>query len=1114
MGLEPNRSYNFRVRAENQYGVSDPLEAPEPITAKFPFTVPDPPGPPRVSDWDTTITTLVWDRPRSDGGSRIQGYKLEVRDVAEDVNWRSASDYLIKDCTYQMYNLVTGHEYEFRVRAKNAAGFSKPSQSSSKFKPKGKFNVPSAPRSPKVVKIGKNYVDLTWDPPASDGGSRITGYVIEKREVGGAMWTKSNDYNVLDTNFTALNLAENGDYEFRIFAVNAGGRSDPSTCTTPVKVCEVSGGSKPEWVRPLTNQVCPFGKNISLECEATGKPEAQARWLKNGREVVIGSRIRTEARAGTFWLHITELRDQDEGSYTCEAFNSLGNIHTTSRLKIGTPPRITSVPGDLNLPEGDNTKIKIYYAGDQPLDVTLTKDGHKITDGSHIKYTIFDDYIIIFIKELTREDAGTYNLSVKNDSGSAAASFTLYITGLPGKPTGPLDASDITKHSCTLRWKPPSYDGGLRVTHYVVERKDVSMQHWITILSQNKETNCIIQGLTEGQEYLFRVSAVNDNGMGPPLEGLNPIKAKAPFDPPTAPGVPKVTEVGGDFVNLQWDKPESDGGSRIQGYWIDKREVGTDAWQRVNIQICLAPQINASNLVEGRQYEFRVFAQNAAGLSPCSKASTSVKIIDPLTAKPPEVVTPLKDANCIQNHNAQFQCTITGIPKPTITWYKGAREITSGSRYSMYSEGDNHNLTVNDVYGEDADEYICRAVNKGGVKSTKAELRIMTAPKLNVPPRFRDTAFFDKGVNVVIKIPFTGHPKPKITWVREGETIESGGHYHVEVKERHAVLTIRDGSKLDSGPYRITAENNLGQDSAIIKIQISDRPDPPRFPSVDSIGTDSLALSWKAPLWDGGSNITNYVVEKREHPMSSWIRVGNTRFTTMAISGLAPGHQYEFRIYAENVYGRSDSSDTTTLIQTKDTGKKIERKKKTYEVDENGKKIRGKADGPVSDYDQYVFDIYAKYVPQPVEISNRSVYDDYDILEEIGTGAFGVVHRCRERKTGNIFAAKFIPVSHAMEKELIRKEIDIMNQLHHSKLINLHDAFEDDDEMVLIFEFLSGGELFERITAEGYTMSEAEVINYMRQICEGIKHMHEKNIIHLGKYKARKFYHFNRPGGT
>lgn len=51
--------------------------------------------------------------------------------------------------------------------------------------------------------------------------------------------------------------------------------------------------------------------------------------------------------------------------------------------------------------------------------------------------------------------------------------------------------------------------------------------------------------------------------------------------------------------------------------------------------------------------------------------------------------------------------------------------------------------------------------------------------------------------------------------------------------------------------------------------------------------------------------------------------------------------------------------------------------------------------------------------------------------------------------------------------------------------------------MVFSHFSLSGGELFERITADGYVMSEAEVINYMRQICEGIKHMHEKNIIHL-----------------
>lgn len=1053
IGLEPNKKYNFRIRAENQYGVSQPLVGDEPIVAKFPFVVPDPPGQPRVVDWDSDSITVTWDRPHSDGGSRIQGYKVEFRDPSDDGQWRVANDYLVKDRSYICYGLASGHEYEFRIRAMNAAGFSKPSPPSIQFKLRSKFNVPSPPGTPQVVKVGKNYVDLRWEAPMSDGGSRITGYIIEKREIGSAIWLKCNEYNVTDCEYSVLHLIERGDYEFRIFAVNAAGRSEPSSCTTPVKVCEVEGGAKPEFTRPLPiSQGVPLGKTYVLECEATGKPMPTPRWLKNGREITMGGRFRSETRDdGLFRLVISEVWEADTGDYSCQASNPLGIATSTLRLKIGTPPRIERMPDVLYLPEKDNTKIKIFYNGDQPMDITLKKDGSKVVESGHIKYTVFDEYLIIFIKDINKEDEGLYELSISNDSGSVTGSFRAYVTGPPGPPIGPLAVSDIDKHTCTLSWHPPKFDGGLRVTHYMVERREITHGHWLIVSSFCKDITFMVQGLTEGMEYLFRVMAVNDNGISPPLEGVNPIKAKALYDPPGPPGTPSVIQIGGDFVNLSWDKPASDGGAKIQGYWIDKREVGGKAWQRVNPAICPTNQINVSNLIEGRQYEFRVFAQNEAGLSTESTASTSVKIKDPQESKPPEIMKGLKNVNCIQNQNAAFKCIITGNPKPTITWFKGAREIMNSSRFEIYSDGDCHTLIIHDVFGEDADEYVCRASNKGGHKSTKGELFIMTPPKLNVPPRFRDTAFCDKGQNVVIKVPFTGFPKPKITWVREGETIESGGHYSVELKERHAILTIRDGSRIDSGPYRITAENELGQDSAIIKIQISDRPDPPRFPQVENIGHDSLAVTWKPPVWDGGSNITNYLVEKREHPMSSWIRVGNTRFCSIAVSGLSPGHQYDFRVSAENVYGRSDPSEVTPLITTKGSTKKI-LKKREYKLDETGKKIRGSSDEKVRDYDQFVFDIYSKYVPQPVEIKTTSVYDKYDILEEIGTGAFGVVHRCRERSTGNIFAAKFIPVSHVMEKELIRKEIDIMNQLHHPKLINLHDAFEDEDEMVLIFE--------------------------------------------------------------
>ena len=78
----------------------------------------------------------------------------------------------------------------------------------------------------------------------------------------------------------------------------------------------------------------------------------------------------------------------------------------------------------------------------------------------------------------------------------------------------------------------------------------------------------------------------------------------------------------------------------------------------------------------------------------------------------------------LQNKSVTLQCVITGAPKPKITWYKGNREIFSGNKYYMDKEGDTYFLDIRDVYGEDADDYSCRANNAGGHKSTRATLTI------------------------------------------------------------------------------------------------------------------------------------------------------------------------------------------------------------------------------------------------------------------------------------------------------------------------------------------------------------------------------------------------------
>merc|ERR550532_2000102 len=90
-----------------------------------------------------------------------------------------------------------------------------------------------------------------------------------------------------------------------------------------------------------------------------------------------------------------------------------------------------------------------------------------------------------------------------------------------------------------------------------------------------------------------------------------------------------------------------------------------------------------------------------------------------------------------------------------------------------------------------------RSVTATSSLSEVCSVRTRTAtpsvqPTLNVPPRFRDSAFFDKGENAVMKIPFTGNPKPKIVWKKDGQHVESGCHFAVKTEDRHALLTITD----------------------------------------------------------------------------------------------------------------------------------------------------------------------------------------------------------------------------------------------------------------------------------------------------------------------------------
>ncbi|XP_044617147.1 myosin light chain kinase 3 isoform X3 [Equus asinus] len=141
----------------------------------------------------------------------------------------------------------------------------------------------------------------------------------------------------------------------------------------------------------------------------------------------------------------------------------------------------------------------------------------------------------------------------------------------------------------------------------------------------------------------------------------------------------------------------------------------------------------------------------------------------------------------------------------------------------------------------------------------------------------------------------------------------------------------------------------------------------------------------------------------------------------------------------------------------------------------------------------------APFEHRVVSVKETSTSAGYTVCqhEVLGGGRFGQVHRCTEKSTGLSLAAKIIKVKSTKDREDVKNEINIMNQLSHVNLIQLYDAFESKNSFTLIMEYVDGGELFDRITDEKYHLTELDVVLFTKQICEGVHYLHQHYILHL-----------------
>lgn len=190
---------------------------------------------------------------------------------------------------------------------------------------------------------------------------------------------------------------------------------------------------------------------------------------------------------------------------------------------------------------------------------------------------------------------------------------------------------------------------------------------------------------------------------------------------------------------------------------------------------------------------------------------------------------------------------------------------------------------------------------------------------LDVPMTTQYTA--RAGRDVEVFIPLKGRPAPNVTWRRGDRSIAGDNRYTITSTEQATTLLIPKVTRDDRGKYLLEIENGVGEPKIIIiSLKVLDSPSICQKLMVKNVTRGKLTLSWEAPLIEGGSPVTKYIVEKKASTMKAYqVITAECTNTTYKVSGLEEDIAYFFRVSAENEYGVGDTYETTEPVRATET---------------------------------------------------------------------------------------------------------------------------------------------------------------------------------------------------
>ncbi|KAM5180688.1 myomesin-3 [Mantella aurantiaca] len=382
----------------------------------------------------------------------------------------------------------------------------------------------------------------------------------------------------------------------------------------------------------------------------------------------------------------------------------------------------------------------------------------------------------------------------------------------------------------------------------------------------------------------------------------------------------------------------------VRDLWMETRELGKAEFRNdmekmeINVlQTCRALRVRADRKASYRRAE---------------EKSKHLKDFRELCARrAPMFWIPLR-AHCVwERMSVTLACTVMGTPRPSVQWFKNGQPIelrtSPPGKYKILNSYGMLTLEIRRCSMEDSADYSVVATNDFGQATSFANVLVrqhqglkagwdsVSYPALMAPyegeftsiigPVFtREKESFALSCSVSSTL---GRHKPSVQWFKDGALLKETEHRKISCEGCAISLCGSPTFKEDEGFYTVSVPAKSGQQEQTTYMFVRDaEPETPGVPGsplcVQShdVQMDCLVLSWIPPSDDRGNPVCGYYIESFEPSTKQWIRCNEipAKICRYPVSGLTPGHTYQFRVRALNQIGVSHPSKAGDPVTTRD----------------------------------------------------------------------------------------------------------------------------------------------------------------------------------------------------